>query len=187
MGSKSKGKRQQMNFSDAVRYLSDLQDQKQLQYTKDFTQTLSTMKLRLEALEDILLEKLNETEDSLKERVFTRIEKNQGFVPVDTDIQMGSILRIQVKEEVVGQESPTNPMQDAFMVVGRNQVNPAVDTLVIGAKLGETRDVVLDDPTNAEIKRKLTVTILKVFRGEESINETKTNENQQIEQAAAQS
>jgi len=181
MGSKSKKKKQQMNFSDAVKYLSDLQDQKHLEYTKHFTQTLSTMKVRLEALEDVVLEKLGETEDSIKERMMLRVEKMQGFNESTNDVLTGSVIRIKVKEEIVGQESPTNPMQDAYMVVGSNQINPAIDIAVLGAKLGETKELILDDPTNAEIKRKVTVTVLKIFKGEETKNETKTEAVQETQ------
>lgn len=185
MGSKSKGKkRRDVDFSSGIRILSDMMDQKQLEYTKNFTSTLGSMKLRVQVLEELLKEKFGETEESLQERTFLKIESEQGFQQVDTEVVKGSVLRVKVKEEEVGKESPTNPMQDAYMCVGHNQINAAVDTLVIGAKPGETRDVTLPDPKNVEVQRKITITVLKIFKGEESVNETQEN---QAEEAVSNS
>lgn len=166
MGSKSKQKHRTVDFGGAIRQLSDIMDQKFIQNTQHFTQSISSLRVRLEVLEDLLMEKLGETEASLTERVLLRIEKMQGFQLVDTPVQKGSVIRVKVKEEVVGQEQPNNPLQDAFMCVGHNQINAAIDTLVVGAVPGQTLEVVLPDPDNAELKRKITVTVIRVFKGE---------------------
>lgn len=174
MGSKSKkGGKRQVDFSSGIKILSEMMDEKFLQNSQHFTKGLSTMKVRLEALEDLLMEKFGETEASLQERIFTRIEKMQGFQAVETPVQKGSVIRIKVKEEVIGSESPTNPMTDAFMAVGHNQINAALDTLLVGAIVGETRDVTLPDPNNVAIQRKLTATIIRIFKGDEVANEPK--------------
>lgn len=172
MGSKSKkGTKRQMNFSDSLKYLSDLQDQKHLEYTKHFTQTLASLKVRIEAVEEVLIEKLGETDETLKNRLLTRVERAQGFQEVTTPVQKGSIIRVKVKEEVIGSESDSTPMQDAFMCVGHNQINANLDALLLGALTGETRDITLPDPSSVAIQRKLTATVVKIFKGEESLNE----------------
>jgi len=82
MGTQSKSKKRQMNFSDALKALSENLDTKFLENTGQFTQLMSSFKLRLEVLEDLLMEKFQETEDSFKERLLLRVEKNQGFQEV---------------------------------------------------------------------------------------------------------
>ena len=185
MGSKSKiGKRRQVDFSSGVKMLSEMADAKQLEYTKQFTQNLASMRVRLEAYEDILIEKLGETETSLQERVMLRVEKNLGYEPVTTPVQKGSVVRIKIKEEVLGKESPETPMNHQYVCVGHNQIHECVDTLVLGAQIGETRDVTLPDPKDETIQRKITVFVSKIFKGEESQNETQAEPVQETPQAA---
>jgi len=177
MGTQSKTEKRQVNFKDAMKLLSDSMDEKFLQTSQHFTQLLSSFKLRLEVLEDLLMEKLGETEDSLKERLLLRVEKLQGFEEVDTEVKVGSIIRIKVKEEIVGQESPATPMQDSFMCVGHNQINSNIDVLVKGAKAGETREVTIPNPNQPEELRKLTVLVVRVFKGNEKPESVVTPEN----------
>ena len=179
MGSKSKNKRpRQVDFASGMRMLSDMSDQKVLQYTKEFTSNLASIKVRIEALEDLIIEKLGETQDSFQERVMLRVEKNFGYEPVDTEIKKGSIVRLKIKEEEVGKESDSNPMDNQYICVGHNQLDKTghIDDLVVGARAGETRNVTLPDPKDANIQRKITVLISKVFKGEEAKYETKTEE-----------
>ena len=167
MGGKSKlGTRRQVNFTDGIKLLSESMDQKFLDHTGKFTQLMSSFKLRLEVLEDLLIDKLGITEDVLKDRLLVRVEKNQGFQEVSTPVERNSIVRIKVKEEVVGQESSDNPLVDSFMVVGHNQINSNIDVLLIGALAGETREVTVPNPKNPEELRKLTVVVCKVFQGQ---------------------
>lgn len=184
MGTKSKGKRRTVDFMGGMKMLSEMQDAKVLEYTKNFTQALSALKVRLDVAEDLLKEKLGETEESLNQRAMLVVEKSQGFVEVDNDVLKGSVIRIKAKEEAVGSESPTTQMQDAYIVVGKGQVHPSVDTLVVGAKLGETRDVIVDDPKDSTKKFRITVQVMKVFKGEESSSESQAEQN---DQAQAQS
>lgn len=169
-----KQKPRQVDFSSGMRILSQSMDEKFLQNTQHFTKGLASMRVRLETLEDLLIEKLGETEASIQERVLLRIEKMQGFEPVDTPVKLGSVVRIKVKEEAVGSESPTNPMSDQFMAVGHNQINAALDELLIGATIGETRNVTLPDPNNVAVQRKITATVIRIFRGDEVSNESKS-------------
>lgn len=175
MGSKSKkGQRRQVDFASGMRILSDSMDEKFLQNSQHFTKGLATMKVRLEALEDLLMEKLGETEASLQERTLTRVEKMQGFQQVNTPVQKGSVIRIKVKEEEVGKESPTTPMQDAFMAVGHNQIHAALDELLLGANAGETKEVIVPDSKNVAVQVKITATVIRVFKGDEVANESKS-------------
>ena len=175
MGTKSKVKRpRQVDFASGMRMLSDMSDQKVLEYTKQFTSNLASFKVRMEALEDLLIEKLGETQDSFQERVMLRVEKNFGYEPVDTEVKKGSIVRLKIKEEELGKESNDTPMDNQYICVGHNQLDKTghIDTLVVGAKAGETRDITLPDPNNETVQRKLTVIISKVFKGEEAKYET---------------
>src|ERR1700675_3811103 len=109
--SKTKNKQpRQMDFSSAVQYLMKItderSDQKFLENSKQFTAPLASLRTRVEVLEDLMFEKLGETKASLSERVLTRIEKQQGFVQVDEPAKLGSIVRVKVKEEISGTESP---------------------------------------------------------------------------------
>lgn len=187
MGSKSKiGKRRQVDFSSGIKMLSELSDQKQLQYTKEFTTNLASIKVRMEALEDILIDKLGITEALIEDHIMLRVEKNFGYKEVDTEVKKGSIVRLKIKEEIVGKESPDTPMDNQYICVGHNQIHAAIDTLVIGAKAGDTRDVTLPDPKDAAVQRKLTVSVTKVFKGEEAKYETPESvpETQETPQAA---
>ena len=184
MGTKSKGKRRSVDFSGGMKMLSESMDQKLLQNTHHFTQALSALKVRLDVAEDLLKDKLGETDESLNQRAMLVVEKSQGFVEIDSDVLLGSVIRIKVKEEVVGSESPTTHMEDAYIVVGKGQVHSSVDTLVIGAKLGETRDVIVDDPKDSTKKYRITVQVMKVFKGQETNSEA---QEEQINQAQAQS
>lgn len=186
MGTKSKGKRRSVDFSGGMKMLSEMSDQKVLEYTKNFTGALSALKVRLDVVEDLLKEKFGETEQSLNERAMLVVEKNQGFVESDNDVLQGSVLRLKAKEEIVGQETPTTRWEDAYIVVGRGQVHPSVDALVIGAKLGETRDVIVDDPKDSTKKYRLTIQVMKIFKGEEATSEAQAEQTTQ-NQAAAQS
>jgi hypothetical protein len=184
MGGKSRtGKRREVNFSDAVKLLSEQVDQKLMIGMQQSTQIMSSLKLRLEVLETLLTEKLGETEESLKERLILQVEKNQGFVETENPVRKGSIIRLKVKEEVVGKEVPNLPMQDSFMFVGHGQISPHVDELVIGMNVGETRDVVLPDPKDANVQRRITAMVVKVYRGEE-VNETPAPQAEPAPEAA---
>ena len=187
MGTQSKRKPRQLNFSDAIKTLSEMMDQKFIQNTQHFTQSLASMRVRLEALEDVIMEKLGETEESLKERVLERVARMQGFQEVSTPVQKGSVVRLKIKEEEVGKETPTTPWQDAFMVVGHNQINTAIDTDIVGTKLGETKTLTLPDPENANVQRRITYFVAKVFQGDESSNETQeTTQTEAVKEAQRQ-
>ena len=177
MGSDSKKHKRQINFTSALKILGEQMDQKFLLNTQHFTQALSSLRVRLEALEDIIMLKLGVTEAELNEQSLLRIERMQNFQPITEEgamVKRGSVVRVKVKEELVGSESPTAPMQDAFMHVGTGQVNPALDDLIVGSLVGETRDVTLPDPKDSNIQRKLTITVVKLFKGDE-INEQVAN------------
>lgn len=178
MGTKSKGKARQVDFSGGMKMLSEMMDRKFIENTRHFTQSVSSLRVRLEAIEDLVMEKFGETEASLTERTLLRIEKMQGFEEVTTPVQKGSVIRIKLKEEVVGKESESTPLQDAFMAVGHNQINAAIDTLAIGAVAGQTLDVTLPDPDDSNIQRKITFTVMKVFKGDET-NETQVVQEEQ--------
>lgn len=184
MGTKSKSKRRTVDFSSGMKIISEMADQKVVEYTKHFTQALSAMKVRLDVTEDLLKEKLGETEESLNQRAMLLVERTQGFVEVDNDVLSGSIIRIKAKEEEVGKESTTTRLEDAYIVVGRGQVHPAVDTLVLGAKVGETRYIIVPDNQDPSKQVRITIQVMKVFKGEESNSEAQTEEPSQ---AAAQS
>lgn len=183
MGTNSKQQKRQINFKDAIQVLSEQMDQKLMITMQQSTQIMSSLKLRLEVLEDLLQEKFGETEESLKERLLLRVEKNQGFSETDNPVRKGSIVRIKLKEEVVGKEYPALPMQDSFMCVGHNQISPHIDELIIGQNVGETRDIVLPDPNDANIQRRLTVLVVKVYRGEE-VDEAPTPQTEPTPEAA---
>jgi hypothetical protein len=173
MGSKSKGKHRPVDFSSGIKMLSDMQDRKQLEYTNNFTTTLSALKTRMEALEQILIDKLGLTEEAINDQVLLKVERNYGFQEVENDVKKGSNILIKVKEEIVGKESDTTPMDNQYIQVGANQLTKGgeIDNLVIGAKKGETRTVVVPNPNNTD-QRKLTVTVVKVFKGNEAQYET---------------
>lgn len=170
---KKQPKARQMNFNDAVKYLMQItderSDQKFLENSKQMTMPLASLKARVEVIEDLLMEKLGETEASLAERVLIRVEKGQGFVQVDEPAKLGSIVRIKIKEELSGTESPINPMTDAFMVVGKNQIHEAVDKMLIGAKAGDTNSELLPSPKDPNQLLRITVFLARVFKGQEVI------------------
>ena len=157
-----------MNFNNAVLNLKANNDyaidQKFVQITQQFTTTLSAMQHKLTVLEDVLKNKGLLGESELKEAGLVRLEKLQGFIVEDGPADIGNPLKVSLKEEEVGKEKADEPMTDAFMIVGNKDVHEAIDTLVVGAKAGETREVILDDPDNKDIKRKITVVVNKVYK-----------------------
>lgn len=160
-----------MNFADAVKYLSQVTDEradrKFLENSKQFTMPLASLRARLEVLEDLVMEKFGETEASLGERVLTRVEKQQGFQLVDEPAKLGSIVRIKIKEEKSGAESPNTPMEDAFAVVGQMQIHKEVDQLLIGMKAGDTRDALVSNPQDPAQQARITIFLARVFKGRE--------------------
>lgn len=180
MGSKSKGRSQVMNFSDAVRNLKitidERVDTKILEVSKQFTNPIASIRTRTEVLEDIIKEKFGETDESLGERVVDRIEKNQGFIEVKAPAKLTSIVRVRIKEEDVGKESPATLMQDAFMVVGEKQIHEEVDKLLLGMNAGETKDVVVADLQDATKSVRITVFLARVFKGREEASNEKAPE-----------
>lgn len=182
MSKKNSNKPRQMDFAHAMRYLSQLVDERSdtkfLENSKQITGPLTSLKMRVEVLEDLLMEKLGETEDSLAERVFIRAEKAQGLQQIDEPVKLGSVVSIKVKEELAGEESPNNVMSAALMVVGRNEIHPSIDTMLIGAKAGDTKSAVLPHPKEPTQSLKVTVFLARVFKGPEIVKneEAKSNE-----------
>lgn len=190
MGKTKSNKPRQMDFASAVQYLTGItdqrSDQKFLENSKQFTAPLASLRTRVEVLEDLLMEKFGETEISLAERVLGRVEKQQGFQQVDEPAKLGSIVRIKVKEELVDKESPNNPMEDAFMVVGQNQIHSSVDELLLGASAGDTKSTSVPNPKDATQLIKVTVFLAKVFKGRETPNEEVKTETAATPEAAPQ-
>jgi len=177
LGTSSKQKKRSVDFSSAIRMLSDMQDQKVINYTEKFTTTLSSLKIRLEALEDLVMSKLGISEDEMNESALVRVERQQEFKEVDTPVVAGSIVRVKVKEELEGNESDANKGQDSFMAVGHNQINAAIDVMILGASKGETRKCVLPDPSKPEVSRVITATVVKVFQGQEVANDSNQSQS----------
>lgn len=163
-----------LNFNSAVLNLKANSDhaidQKMLQITQQFTTTLAAMQHKLAVLEDVLKDKGLLGETDLKEAGLVRLEKLQGFILDDGEAQAGSPLKVSLKEEEVGKEDPKAVFTDAFMIVGNKDVHEAIDTLVVGSKSGETREVVLDDPDNNAVKRRITVVVNKVYKKKATAN-----------------
>lgn len=170
---KKESKPRPMNFADAVKYLSQITDERSdmkfLENSKQFTAPLASLRTRVEVLEDLLMEKFDETEASLAERVLLRIEKGHGFVQVDEPAKLGSIVRVKIKEELSGTESPANPLTDAFMVIGKNQIHKSVDKMLIGANVGETKTELLPNPKDPNQFLRITVFLARVFKGAEVV------------------
>lgn len=168
---KTKSQPRQMNFANAIQHIlritDERSDQKFLENSKQFTMPLASLKARIAALEELAMDKLGETPESLDERVLVSVERAQGFVQVDEPVKLGSIVRIKIKEERHGTESPANPMQDAFTVVGQMQIHKDVDQLLIGMKVGETRDILITNPKNDKEQIRITVFLSRVFKGKD--------------------
>jgi hypothetical protein len=157
-----------MNFNSAVLNLKANNDhaidQKMLQITQQFTSTLSGMQHKLAILEEVLKAKGGVTEQDLKDASLARLEKLQNFIQSDEAAEEGSPIKVSLKEEEVGKEKADEDFRDSFMIVGRKDVHPAIDDLVKGAKAGEKLEVVLPDPDNKEVQRRLTVIVDKVYK-----------------------
>lgn len=157
-----------MSFNSAVLQLKANNDfaidQKMLQVTQQFTTTLSGMQHRIAVLEDVLKAKGGVTEKDIKDATLARLERLQNFILSDGPAEEGSPLKISVKEEEVGKESPAEEYTDSFMIVGKKNVHEAIDTLVRGATAGQKLETVLPDPENKEVLRRITVVVDKVYK-----------------------
>ena len=182
MGTQSKRKHRPVDFSGGLKMLSDSIDQKLMANMHHITTALSQAQVRIETLEDLLMEKLGETEASLKERVLLRVEKKQGFEEVTTPVVKGSVVRIKAKESDAKDTLAAVPYEDAFMVVGHNQIHADVDAAAIGMKAGESKDLIL---TQGDKTSYVTFMVAKVFRGEES--QVKEAVQEEVAPVAAQS
>ena len=98
---------------------------------------LSSMKMRLDALENLLLAKKEVTSTSLQEALWNVQETLFGIAPTDAPAELGCGVRLRVKEEKIGEETDAEPATESYVVLGQGEITPDVQNALLGAKAGK--------------------------------------------------
>jgi len=125
---------------------------------------LSSMKMRLDALENLLLAKKEVTSTSLQEALWNVQETLFGIAPTDAPAELGCGVRLRVKEEKIGEETDAEPATESYVVLGQGEITPDVQNALLGAKAGEIKTFEADDQNaTGDVKPRYKIT-LKVDR-----------------------
>ena len=124
---------------------------------------LSSMKMRLDALESVLIKKNLLTSEDLKLALWETQETLFGLTVFDGVAANGNGLRIRVKEEEVGKETDAEPNTESYVILGTNEVSKEIDEVLQGAKAGDTKTLTMEDtrtePKEGETRPKYLITI----------------------------
>ena len=144
MGTGSKGTKREVNFRDAIQMLSQMQDQKFLQYAQEFTQTLTILTAKVEVLEALAKDKLGITQDELTELFFDHMDKMNG-IPKNPDAVAASGDRVRIKfaQAFTAEEAATGQQEATIIVLGKGQVHANLDNAIIGLKSGDKFEAIL--------------------------------------------
>lgn len=114
-----------------------------LQETK---KSLISMKQRLDAIQNLVQDKLNISEEDIQDAIWEVQEKVYGLERVDTPAAVGNALRFRVKEEKEGEETDTPPTNESYLVLGNDdneQLPKEIIEALTGSKSGDEKKVTL--------------------------------------------
>lgn len=133
--------------------------------TSETKKSLISTKQRLDALEDLIKNKLGLTDQDITEALWTVQERAFGLEISIEPATTNNGIRFLVKEELVGKESDTTPMQETFLVLGQdnNELPKEIIDALTGVSAGDTRKVTLH---SEQLKSDYVVTInvLRVYK-----------------------
>jgi hypothetical protein len=124
--------------------------------------SLISTKQRLDALEELLKNKLGLADKDFIEALWAVQEKAYGLEVSQDPAEKGSGIRFVVKEEIEGYETDSEPTQESFIVLGQDddQLPKELLDALTGSSAGETKKVKL---YSEQVQKNYTVT-LKVQR-----------------------
>lgn len=128
---------------------------------------LSSMKMRLDALENFVVKKGLATDADLKEALWNVQETLFGLTTHEGTAGVGNGLRLRVKEEEIGKETDALPAQESYVVLGDGQLPKNIEDTILGISAGETRSLEVDAPatdTQPAAKYKITLTADRVYK-----------------------
>lgn len=137
---------------------------------------LSSMKMRLDALENLFLQGKAVTRDTLKEALWEVQETLFGLTLHDGGAGTGNGIRLRVKEEEIGKETDAEPVTESYAVLGQQEFPKAIEAALLGAKAGETKYAEMDDDKTplkeGEVakKYKITLVIDRVYKTKETVD-----------------
>jgi len=138
---------------------------------------LSSFKMRLDALENLLLAQTPVTLESLKQALWEIQETLFELKVHDGTAGAGNGIRLRVKEEVVGQETDAPPSTESYAVLGEKSFPPEIEAALLGCKAGEVKVVEIED-AKAEVKEgeakpryKITIAIDRVYEPKSNVKD----------------
>lgn len=131
---------------------------------------LSSMKMRLDALERLLLTNTPVTLESIKQALWEVQETLFGLEVHDGTAGVGNGIRLRVKEEKVGEETDAAPTTESYAVLGEKEFPKPIEEALLGVKAGDVKVVEVEDD-KAEVKEgeskpkyKITIAIDRVYK-----------------------
>jgi hypothetical protein len=153
MGTQSKRRVVKMESEKFAEILKDIETRiytavsAQLQfYAKEVSQPLAVCTAKLEVLEKLAMEKWGETPESLEERFFDRLDELNGIPRSTEPAKATDRIRIQFTQAHTEAELASQHKQTTMLILGKNQVNEALDNALIGLSAGDSFSVVLPPP-----------------------------------------
>lgn len=108
---------------------------------------LSSIQMRIMALEKFAIEKLGITEDDIANKVAELEDEATGFILTEEAAVAGDLLRATIQVKTEGQEEygPEQRMQIEKLAQQPFTVTEGFEAQLVGIKTGETRDVTMDE------------------------------------------
>lgn len=142
--SKSQSPRANMSFQQSVLMASRAQTKNDIKaevmeaatvLTNETKKALVSMKQRLDAIENLVREKLGVTDQDVQSALWAVQEKQYGLEPTSEPSAKGSAIRFRVKEEKEGEATDKAPDNESYLVLG-NEDNDSLPKEIIAALTG---------------------------------------------------
>lgn len=140
--------------------------------------TMADVYTRIVALEQLLIEKGLTSEDDLMNRVLSVEDKSEGLTLADT-VEAGDTVRLEARAKVQGQDTygqDKTRLKVVNMGKGDN-LGEAVEKALLGAKVGEVREVESDDKGS-----KVEITINRIGRPAKQETKAEASNGDQVPQ-----
>jgi len=118
-----------------------------MQLRQSTLRELSSIQMRIMALEKFAIEKLNITEDDIANKVAELEDEATGLVPSTEGAKEGDLVRATINVKAEGQEEfgPEQRMQIDKLSLEPFTVTEDFEKQLIGIKQGETRELTMDE------------------------------------------
>lgn len=140
--------------------------------------TMADVYTRIVAIEQLLIEKGLTTETDLLDRVLGVEDKSEGLTLADT-VEQGDTVRLEARAKVEGQDTYSAEKTRLKVVnMGKgDNLGEAVEKALLGAKVGEVREVESDDKGS-----KVEITINRIGRPAKQETKTEGSNGDQVQE-----